>query len=359
MKEILVLLTFDYELPLGEASDYDQAMFNPTSKLLRLAEELQVPVVLFADVCAALAFRKWGEQSYYNKFAGQLQQALKSGHDVQLHIHPHWLTSTFNQGRFIPSRDYSLSHFAKTKDSLDLEGIIETAFVELNTICGAVIPGYQCVAYRAGGYDIEPDSARIIKKLSQLGIKVDSSVIKDFYIDYGFTKVDYRGAPDDSFWKVGLNGPMIGKAKDGVLELPISGKPVGAFDIVRRRVNKLIHGKQLAGRVHQNGGRGLNAVQGKQRASDLVRKLFNPTVLSFDKEHLETNDLLDIVSYLDNHHKAETNSLVVTAIGHPKSMGPYHLDLFAEFVRQMRKTHGNRVSFTTYQEIVKRSEFNS
>src|SRR6187549_3169617 len=111
MKRIKILLTFDYELPLGSCTDYQKALFKPADDLINCANGLDVPIVLFADVCSAIRFKEWDRENYYAPFGDQLSRSLKEGHDVQLHIHPHWMNSTYAAGKFIPSPNFSLSSF--------------------------------------------------------------------------------------------------------------------------------------------------------------------------------------------------------------------------------------------------------
>ena len=98
MKKIKILLTFDYELPLGFSRDYEAGLFRPAQRLLERAGEIGVPVVLFADVCSAIRFESWDRKGFYDRFVEQVQLYLQRGNDVQLHIHPHWMTSSFSNG---------------------------------------------------------------------------------------------------------------------------------------------------------------------------------------------------------------------------------------------------------------------
>ena len=91
MKKIKILLTFDYELPLGKANDYQRGLFAPAGKLIQLANRIGVPIVLFTDICSAIKFKEWDYNNYYLPFKNQVGQALQEGHDLQLHIHPHWM----------------------------------------------------------------------------------------------------------------------------------------------------------------------------------------------------------------------------------------------------------------------------
>ena len=55
---IKILLTFDYELPLGGVSSYNKGIFEPTEKLLSLVNKLGIPIVLFSDICSVIQFEK-------------------------------------------------------------------------------------------------------------------------------------------------------------------------------------------------------------------------------------------------------------------------------------------------------------
>ena len=353
-KEIKVLLTFDYELPLGGVSNYQHGLFDPADKLIARANHLHIPIVLFTDICSAIRFKEWDYQGYYLPFRDQVHRAIKSGHDVQLHIHPHWMTSHYQDGNYIPSTDFSLSNFASTHEGFTLEAIIKHAYSELLAMGREVDPHYACVAFRAGGYDVEPESKRILTALNSLGVKIDSSVIKEFYLDYSFSKVDYTHSPAPSSWFVSTEGPLLKQASAGLLELPISSKPTSAFDIMSRRLKKIINRKNYASRIYRNSGKGFLLTQGKQSLQSKLKKITNPLVLSLDREYVECVDLMSIVDYNIEQYANEPGDLILTAIGHPKSMGIYHVDLMEEFVLKLRERFKDKVSFVSYQDIVKK-----
>jgi hypothetical protein len=262
------------------------------------------------------------------------------------------MTSTYSDGAFHPSSDYSLSHFHEAKNGLTIEGIIEMGFRKVDDTCKVVLPDYRCVAYRAGGYDIGPEASRVLHKLNELGIRIDSSVIKGYELDYGYSKVDYRNAPASSSWTVALDGPMIKAATHGILELPVTSKPVSPVDVISRRFKKLTHGATLRSRAYRHGGKGFLAQQGGETLSAALRKVFNPIVLSFDREDRDAADLYSIVEYCVRKYKDEPGDLFITAIGHPKSIGPYHLDVMEQFIGRIRSSYGEYVSFITYRDVL-------
>ena len=116
MKRLKIFITFDHELPLGGLNtNYQEAMFGPTLKVLELAEELKVNVTLFTDVLCAFRYREWDNEGFYKPYIEQLNRALLKEHDIQLHLHPHWLTSDYKNGVFIPSNDFMLSDFKNNR----------------------------------------------------------------------------------------------------------------------------------------------------------------------------------------------------------------------------------------------------
>jgi len=350
MKRIKILLTFDYELPLGSCTDYQKALFKPAEDLINCANGLDVPIVLFADVCSAIRFKEWDRENYYIPFSNQLRKSLQEGHDIQLHIHPHWMNSTYAAGKFIPSPNFSLSSFKDPLAGFTIEKIITQAFAELQEISRGGRADHACVAFRAGGYDVEPESKRILTKLYELGIRIESSVIKDFYLDYSFSHIDYSDSPYHSAWRISKSGPLTMEGND-MLELPISSMPMTIPDILRRRIKKTLNKSVYKSRVLANSGKGFLAISGHQTLKSKLRKITNPQVLSFDKEHLEYQDLANIVSYNVKRYQHESDDLILTAIAHPKSMGKYHLELMKEFVEKTREKYKEQVTFVTYPQI--------
>ena len=162
MRRLSLLLSFDHELSLGGTDCYHRNLFEPTEQILELASELNAPVTLFTDILSAVRFEQWDFEGYYRPYTEQLQRALAAGHDVQLHLHPHWLDSEFRDGEFIPAKTFALGDFLHRQSPLDIPGIVQLGVHRLNEICLAVTPEYACVAFRAGGLVMAPATSEIL-----------------------------------------------------------------------------------------------------------------------------------------------------------------------------------------------------
>jgi hypothetical protein len=351
MKKIKILLTFDYELPLGGATNYHTALFEPTQKIFDQVRVSGVPIVLFADIWSAIRFKEWDLEGYYIPFCRQLQFAAMHGHDVQLHLHPHWANSTYANGRFVPSPFYSLSSFKDGVSGFSIERLITEGHQALEQICREVKNDYQCIAFRAGGYDVEPESKRILNQLYALGVRIDSSVIKGLRLTYEYSRIDYSHVPPASYWNLSKDGPLNRIGPGDLLELPISSMPVTLGDVLVRRVAKTWNRKTYRSRRYQNTGRGFLLNFGSRRIGSVLRSALNPLSITFDKEYVGYRELRAVVKYQLKKYDWENRDLFLTAIAHPKSMGSYHVALMREFIDRMREEFGDRVEFTTYEGI--------
>ncbi|MDR2145954.1 MAG: hypothetical protein LBE91_05810, partial [Tannerella sp.] len=79
----------------------------------------------------------------------QLQYAISGGHDVQLHIHPHWLTSEYDGKNFHPSNDFSLSDFRNDTKFGGIPGIVKRAVDSLRE----TVAQYNTIQYNTIQYN--------------------------------------------------------------------------------------------------------------------------------------------------------------------------------------------------------------
>ena len=154
-----VAITFDYELFFGKnlASD-DEILFSPTAELLAVLKKHNMKATFFVDVLSVYMHEKRGLTSYCENFIKQMQQMVKEGHDVQLHIHSNWLTAEYNDDKWIFNLDsYNIHSFGfDSNKEMSANAIIQWGKNFLETNLRVIDPHYACIAYRAGGYCIQP-----------------------------------------------------------------------------------------------------------------------------------------------------------------------------------------------------------
>lgn len=173
-----VALTVDYEtwqpLPDGFVIDWEVDVFTPTERLLAVAEENAVPLTLFAEMGEYLWLRAQ-EPEIAGRMEEQWRDAMRRGHDVQLHLHPNW---TPEMGARHDERGWwwDMERPRAHDYEGDLELLVARAKQALEEAIRPVSPGYRVTSYRAGTYEAQPFE-RLSAALRGNGILADSSVL--------------------------------------------------------------------------------------------------------------------------------------------------------------------------------------
>ena len=343
--KLKLFLTFDHELPLGKLkTSYSSSLFEPTQRVMDLADKLGVKVTLFSDILCGVRFKDWDYSNFYLPYVNQLQTAIKSGHDVQLHIHPHWLSSRFENGDYLPSNDFALSDFKINNRYGTIQSIVKMSAQALTEICKAVNPLYKCIAFRAGGFNLESCSEDILDALYAVGIRYDSSMLRGYYFKSSVSEVNFRHLPSMGNWTVDHKNIHKSSDTSGIIEIPVATIPKTPFEIPTAfKMKKYAerapapHGKV----IHQS----LNV--------DILSKLkilFSSRILSFDNYTLSLDYLMRMLKYNLEKYKSQ-DVLMLSIISHPKSMGDYSFQLMEHFVIKVKELYPE-VEFETFKNLL-------
>ena len=344
--KIKVLLAFDHELPLGGVSrSYKEAIIDPTYELLSLSDNIGVKVNLFTDILCGDFFRRNGENAFYELYRSQLRETLTRGHDVQLHIHPHWIDSTFENKIYKPSSSFKLADFKNRPYPNNIDGIIEKSIALLNEICLPAKHDYQCISYRAGGFNLSPETESILSSLMKHGIKIDSSIAKGLFIKSIYSTVDYKKMPEQCNWYISPDKNLNIPVKDGIWEIPIATVSAGLWTNIIHVLRKYKYKERFftTGKTIHNG---------KTKIGDKLRFVFSVRMLGFDVHTLTPCDLMKILDSNVKKYSSE-KEIILSTVSHPKNMGVYARGLMEGFVEKARKKYGNDIEFPTFATIYK------
>lgn len=323
---VFLSLTFDYELFFGDNyGTYDEVLFLPAYKLIDALEQKSVSATFFADVCSIPASKKYDQNSYVEGFQNQIQYMVQHGQDVQLHLHPHWYNSTWSNGRWnFSTKGYRLHEF-------DLEqrinAIIRDGIKYLNETARLVDTNYDCIAYRAGGFSIQPHG-KIVKCLYDNGIRIDSSVAPGLYTWSKAHYYDYRHELSDLNWKISEDMEWWENCSKtrGIIEFPIATVDKSPVPFFFRRLFKPDTIKNQLGTK-----RGTYISIGTQTSGKLRQyfKYFTErNTISLDAyaaEYLYTQ----IKRF---YRKNNCEEKVVSIIGHPKLVNEKYIDNLNKFI---------------------------
>ena len=193
----IVNITFDYELFFGAASgSVNKCIIEPTNHLFEMASKHNVKFVFFVDAGYLWHLKKYLHIESclkdFNLISEQLKRLNLAGHEIALHVHPHWEDSLYENSSWkMNVSRYKLSDFKES----EIEQIITKYHQTLIDITGK-----RCQSFRAGGWCIQPFS-NIKNALIKNSIFVDSSVYKNGYHQFTAQSYDFRNAPDKTEWR--------------------------------------------------------------------------------------------------------------------------------------------------------------
>ena len=96
-----LLYSGDYELFLGaNHRPEEEVLLEPAEALLRTCEEAGIHMTLFCDTACLWRYREWRKNAFPDAVEHQLADAVNRGHDVQAHLHPHWLKAEVEDGTY-------------------------------------------------------------------------------------------------------------------------------------------------------------------------------------------------------------------------------------------------------------------
>lgn len=349
MRKINILLTFDYELPLGGiAKSFGHSLFKPAENLFLFAKDQEVPLTFFADILSYSRFKEKNIHSYTDGFENQLRYALRENHDVQLHIHPHWLKTEVSENTFVPSGNFRLAGFCQKPYPQNISGIVENSVNLLTQLMRKEDKTYKCIAYRGGGYNISPCTKEIIQALKDNGICYDSSVVPGYFFISKENKVDFRKVPKLPNWELAEDGHLSHKGNSGIWEVPIASIPKSPFE-----TPTALKMKKLAYRAPETRGPMIHS-HAETSLSDKFKKLLSYRMLTVDNYTYSHSYLIKIFDqYVSKFRKHETISLAL--IGHPKSMAPYSYSLLKNFIQYIRTYYADSADFTTFTQLAQRA----
>jgi hypothetical protein len=219
-----IAVTLDYEIYFGAASGTaERTLIEPTEALMLMARRHAVPLVLFVDVLWLLKLREMAQShrplmAEHLRVCQQLERAVKAGHELQLHLHPHWTDSHWDGQRWqMDLRRYKLHDFADS----EIHEMVRVGTDALRAFAGSG----RVNAFRAGGWCLQPFD-RLRQPLRAAGICIDSTVYAHGRQSGGPHDYDFRGAPAASRWRFDTD-PLVPVDHGPMLELPIASHPVG------------------------------------------------------------------------------------------------------------------------------------
>lgn len=346
--------SFDYELFMGKNYvDEHEGLIRPTQKLASMLIEEQVPSTFFADVCCPIRYRELGKTEFPEQFDGQLKDLMQMGHDVQLHIHSNWIRASEVGANVVFDRaTYRLHNFANNGDYAPVREIIHNGIEYLNSLLVPVNQEYRCIAYRAGGYCLQPET-KLAELLYDEGMRIDSSVCCGHAhngdgMQYNY--LEYKN-PFNSYFssEVGLEErcqrPIVG----GIFEIPVGGYSTFPYRAIASKKNQRISNVKANGNGMVLEHR---ALKKSTLLSRIKRTLTATNMLTFD--FFYSDAMIYMLNRICKEHKCDRNDMFVAIISHPKLFSDDHIENMCCGVRELKKNQNIRFISMSDQKILER-----
>jgi hypothetical protein len=345
-----VIFTLDYEIHGNGAGCPRSLMVEPTSRLLKLFEKYGAKLTIMADVAEIIKFREYrdefGKDDYcYEMIAAQLRDAIRRGHDVQLHLHCSYFNARFEGGKW--KQDWSEYNFARLSEQR-LKEVVRIGKEFLEEQLQPIHPKYSCNVFRAANWAVSP-SRNVVRALVSNGFQIETSVFK-YGRREGIVSFDYSNAPSNLVpWMAAENDICLKDEKSSLLEVPIYAERrwIGAF-ITPQRIHRAW--LTLRNRVSDesgNGDIGPAKVGRKRRVDSLIQVLRERHAWKADFNQCSGKQLIRALERAATVHNVKGESLPFVLIGHSKLLTRYNEHSLEPFLRHVAQNPA-RFEFGTF-----------
>ncbi|MBF0627602.1 MAG: hypothetical protein HQL91_05200 [Magnetococcales bacterium] len=369
---IHLLYSADYELYLGSLAQPEAAvLLAPTAQLLATCEKIGIPLTLFADVACLWRYRELNRHPFPDQAEAQLVAAIRQGHDVQTHLHPHWITTRFDGARFhFDPKDYRIGTISPDPEACGRLARIwlQRATDHLTTLLTPHAPDYRCLAFRAGGYGLQPHEGVLLQALYATGYRIDSSIVPGARFATPVQEVDFTAVPAlGNYWLAPATGLATPAPQGtGLFEIPIAAC---RFSAQERRAVRVPEALRQALALLTNRPtppvRGLpctlpatpDDTTDTLAASRLKRAYWRArAILANDFQRLELGtDLRALLACFDRYVRTRQSTqpeepLFLSMNIHPKGIHPAHLDTLTRFHQTLLQRHPGKIRAITFQQ---------
>ena len=328
-----ILLSLDYELFFGpRTGTVEHCLIRPTQELAEAAHRKGAFLSLFVD---ALYIQRLAEEANryprlqrdLDAIRQQLVSLREEGHDIQLHLHPHWLDSSFDGEQWrLDTNRYKLHDFS----AIEIAAMVGSAKELLTNLIGDNI-----FAFRAGGWCLQP-FAQIAQSLLAHNIWLDSTVFAGGISDDKERWFDFSGAPLKDYWRFSED-PNSENSHGPFVEVPISAMRVTPLLFWRMALTR----KLLSNPDHKPFGDGSSLAWG---SSYYLQRLTRSTVSVASMDGLKA-------SLLTKAFRCEqaAGKQLFHAMGHPKALTRNSLAQLENFLASLESF--TNVTFQNFKHL--------
>lgn len=330
--------TLDYEIHGNGDGDPMELMVEPTYRLMTLLEKYHQRVTIMADVAEILCFKRYREETGHDDYhvveiETQLREAIRRGHDVQLHVHSSYFKARYKDGAFDQCIDeYNMAALPFER----IDEMVGECVTYLQNLLRPVKPDYKVWLFRAANWSMMP-TENLYKVLVKHGITHDTSVYKGG-VQGGNVSYDYREAYDNLFAYPASMTNINERDENGkLIEIPIYTEMRPFWDFVTpMRLFRMIRAKfHRHKKSSVKTSESASADKNDNRHVSL-KSFFRLSPLKMDFNQVDSRGLKrmmrNVISRAESQ-KSNENKVDVVLIGHSKTFVPYNEKTLEPFLK--------------------------
>ena len=332
--------TLDYEIHGNGDGNPISLMVEPTYRLMDMLEKYNQQLTIMADVAEILCFKRYLENTgnddfHVREIEKQLSDAIRRGHDVQLHIHSSYFGAEWRNGHFdqcIEEYNMAALPYERIKD------MVGQCVAYLENLLRPVKSDYRVWLYRAANWSMMP-TPTLYRVLTEFGITHDTSVYKGG-CQGGNVCYDYRNAYDNLVsYTASAEDINRYDPKGTITEMPIYTEMRPFWDFVNPiRIFRMVRAKfHKHKRYEQKMPTQLTADKNDNRKLSL-RSFFVKSPLKMDFNQVNGRGLIRMMKNIMRRVKKENiQHIDVVLIGHSKTFVPYNEKTLRPFLEWVKK----------------------
>ena len=334
-----LIFTLDYEIHGNGDGDPWKLMVEPTGRLMTMLEKYDRKLSIMADVAEILAFKRYyaetGKDDFHvTEIEAQLQDALRRGHDVQLHVHSSWFNAKWDGKSWDQCIDeYNMAALPMER----IDEMVSQCVSYLHDLLRPVKPDYKVWLFRAANWSMMPTES-IYQVLLKHGITADTSVYKGG-IQGGNVSYDYSEAYDCllSYPANARNINHLAPASQtGIItEYPIYTEmrpfwsfvsPIRIFRMVRAKFHR--HKHSTASQASKDSD--INKSDNRHLS---IKSFFRKSPWKMDFNQATGRQLIAAAKRIKGKRVEDRDAVDVILIGHSKSFLPYNEKTLEGFLK--------------------------
>lgn len=329
--------TLDYEIHGNGDGNPIDLMVEPTYRLMDMLEQYNQRLTIMADVAEILCFKRYWKLTGRDDFhiadiEQQLCDAIRRGHDVQLHVHSSYFKAAWNGEHFDQCiEEYNMAALSYER----VTEMVSQSVKYLENLLQPIQSDYKVWLFRAANWSMMP-TPTIYRVLVEHGITHDTSVYKGG-CQGGNVCYDYRHAYDNLLtYRASSEDINLQDPAGDLWEMPIYTEmrpfwdfisPIRIFRMVRAKFHKHKHQSQPQSATDKNDNR-----------KPSLRSFFVNSPLKMDFNQVNGRGLIRMMKNIMRRAKREQiKNLDIVLIGHSKTFVPYNEKTLRPFLQWLEQ----------------------